>query len=99
MKRVELRTEVKEVLLGVFGETKVTLDMAEQVISGIEGIIRGVQEQMDEKESVKFADANFGSKFVKERSGVTKLGGEEKAWTKEAHWEGCVKATKPMKEL
>ena len=41
----------------------------------------------------------ISSKTVGERSGVTKLGGVEKAWTKPAHKEACVKALKSFKNI
>ena len=41
----------------------------------------------------------ISSKDVAERSGVTKLGNVEKAWTKPAHEEACVKALKSFKNI
>lgn len=41
----------------------------------------------------------ISSKTVGERSGVTKLGGVEKAWTKPAHKEACVKTLKSFKNI
>ena len=41
----------------------------------------------------------ISSKDVAERSGVTKLGNVEKAWTKPAHKEACVKALKSFKNI
>ena len=41
----------------------------------------------------------ISSKDVAERSGVTKLGDVEKAWTKPAHKEACVKALKNFKNI
>ena len=41
----------------------------------------------------------ISSKDVAERSGVTKLGDVEKAWTKPAHKEACVKALKSFKNI
>ena len=41
----------------------------------------------------------ISSKDVAERSGVTKLGDVEKAWTKPAHKEGCVKTLKSFKNI
>ena len=41
----------------------------------------------------------ISSKDVAERSGVTKLGDVEKAWTKPAHKEACVKALKSFKYI
>ena len=41
----------------------------------------------------------ISSKTVGERSGVTKLGDVEKAWTKPAHKEACVKALKSFKNI
>ena len=38
-------------------------------------------------------------KEVGERSGVTKLGDVEKAWTKPAHKEACVKTLKSFKNI
>ena len=41
----------------------------------------------------------ISSKEVGERSGVTKLGDVEKAWTKPAHKEACVKILKSFKNI
>ena len=41
----------------------------------------------------------ISSKEVAERSGVTKLGDVEKAWTKPAHKEATVKALKSFKNI
>ena len=41
----------------------------------------------------------ISSKEVGERSGVTKLGDVEKAWTKPAHKEACVKTLKSFKNI
>ena len=41
----------------------------------------------------------ISSKEVRERSGVTKLGDVEKAWTKPAHKEATVKALKSFKNI
>ena len=41
----------------------------------------------------------ISSKDVAERSGVTKLGNVEKAWTKPAHKEACVKVLKSFKNI
>ena len=41
----------------------------------------------------------ISSKEVGERSGVTKLGNVEKAWTKPAHKEACVKTLKSFKNI
>ena len=41
----------------------------------------------------------ISSKTVGERSGVTKLGDVEKAWTKPAHKEACIKTLKSFKNI
>ena len=41
----------------------------------------------------------ISSKTVKERSGVTKLGDVEKAWTKPTHKEACIKTLKSFKNI
>ena len=41
----------------------------------------------------------ISSKDVAERSGVTKLGDVEKAWTKPAHKEACVKTLKSFRNI
>ena len=41
----------------------------------------------------------ISSKDVKERSGVTKLGDVEKAWTKPAHKEACIKTLKSFRNI
>ena len=41
----------------------------------------------------------ISSKDVAERSGVTKLGDVERAWTKPAHKEACVKTLKSFKNI
>ena len=58
------------------------------------------------KESVLAGDTvtipeicKISSKEVGERSGVTKLGDVEKAWTKPAHKEACIKTLKSFKNI
>ena len=58
------------------------------------------------KESVLAGDTvtipeicKISSKDVAERSGVTKLGDVEKAWTKPAHKEACIKTLKSLKNI
>ena len=41
----------------------------------------------------------ISSKDVGERSGVTKLGDVERAWTKPAHKEACIKTLKSFKNI
>ena len=41
----------------------------------------------------------ISSKDVAERSGVTKLGDVESAWTKPAHKEACIKTLKSFKNI
>lgn len=41
----------------------------------------------------------ISSKEVGERSGITKLGDVEKAWTKPAHKEACIKTLKSFKNI
>ena len=41
----------------------------------------------------------ISSKEVAERSGVTKLGDVEKAWTKPAHKEACINTLKSFKNI
>ena len=41
----------------------------------------------------------ISSKDVPAKSGVTKLGGVEKPWSKPAHKEGCVRAVKSLKDI
>ena len=41
----------------------------------------------------------ISSKDVAERSGVTKLGDVEKAWTKPAHKEACIKTLKSFRNI
>lgn len=41
----------------------------------------------------------ISSKDVAERSGVTKLGDVEKAWTKPAHKEACIKTLPSFKKI
>ena len=41
----------------------------------------------------------ISSKDVGERSGVTKLGDVEKAWTKPAHKEACIKTLKSFRNI
>ena len=50
-------------------------------------------------ESCKVNDVTYSTVEVPSRSGVTKLGGEEKAWTTEAYTKVTVKAAKALKEL
>ncbi len=73
---------------------------AKKAIEVLESIIKSVQELGDTKESVKFADATFGCKEVKGRSGVTKMPGKpEVEWSTDDHMEGSVKASASMKKM
>ena len=85
MKRVELVKAVSE-------KFDVKQTEAKLMVEGMEEIILSVVKAEDE---VKFAGAKFGTKMVKGRSGV--MNGKE--WSTEDHVEGCVKATKELKEI
>ena len=94
MKKTDFLTNVKEkVAAQELNISKKDLDV---VMGAMEEVIYEAVKAGDE---VKFAGAKFVKKDVPAKSGTTVLGGEPKAWTKPAHSEGAVKATKVLKEL
>ena len=85
---------IKNIANKIEGATKKDIDV---VIDALTDVI---------KEAVLAGDTvtipeicKISSKDVAERSGVTKLGDVEKAWTKPAHKEACVKALKSFKNI
>ena len=58
-----------------------------------------IVEAVKSGDSVKFNEVTYSVKEVPERSGVSKLGGVEKAWVKPAHKEVNIKASKTLKNV
>ena len=66
----------------------------------IDALTDGIKEAVVAGDTVTIPEiCKISSKDVAERSGVTKLGDVEKAWTKPAHDEICFKISKSVKEL
>ena len=66
----------------------------------LDGFVNVIKEAVLAGDTVTIPEiCKISSKTVGERSGVTKLGGAEKAWTKPAHKEACVKTLKSFKNI
>ena len=92
MNKTEMITKIQETV-----DFEVTKKDLTQIIDAYSKVI---------KEAVLAGDTvtipeicKISSKEVAERSGVTKLGDVEKAWTKPAHKEATVKALKSFKNI
>ena len=92
MTKNELITKIQETV-----DFEVTTKDLTQIVDAYTNVI---------KEAVLAGDTvtipeicKISSKDVGERSGVTKLGDIEKAWTKPAHKEACIKTLKSFKNI
>ena len=66
----------------------------------LDGFVKVIKEAVLSGDTVTIPEiCKISSKDVGERSGVTKLGDVEKAWTKPAHKEACVKTLKSFKNI
>ena len=92
MKRADFIKKVSEVL-------EVSQVKAKEIIESIETVI--LDEVKTSKEAtVDFANATFGQKFVKGRTGEMKReDGTVIPWATEDHYEGSVKAKTALKDL
>ena len=74
---------------------------AGEIVDAFIDIVKtGIKEAVLAGDTVTIPEiCKISSKDVAERSGVTKLGDVEKAWTKPAHKEACVKALKSFKNI
>lgn len=92
MNKSEMINKIKETV-----EIEVTKKDVAQIVDAYSAVI---------KEAVLAGDTvtipeicKISSKDVAERSGVTKLGDVEKAWTKPAHKEACIKTLKSFRNI
>ena len=92
MNKTEMITKIQETV-----DFEVTKKDLAQIVDAYTKVI---------KESILAGDTvtipeicKISSKDVGERSGVTKLGDVEKAWTKPAHKEACIKTLKSFKNI
>ena len=92
MTKNEMITKIQEIV-----DFEVTKKDLTQIVDAYTNVI---------KEAVLAGDTvtipeicKISSKEVGERSGVTKLGDVEKAWTKPAHKEACIKTLKSFKNI
>ena len=92
MTKNEMITKIQETV-----DFEVTKKDLTQIVDALTDVI---------KEAVLVGDTvtipeicKISSKEVGERSGVTKLGDVEKAWTKPAHKEACIKTLKSFKNI
>ena len=74
----------------------VTQKEAFAILANVEAVITDAV--LDGKK-VKFANAEFGSKYVEAKTGVTKLKGEAMEYTTEAHTKGTVRALGSLKNI
>ena len=92
MNKTEMITKIQETV-----DFEVTKKDLAQIVDAYSKVI---------KEAVLAGDTvtipeicKISSKDVAERSGVTKLGDVEKAWTKPAHKEACIKTLKSFRNI
>lgn len=70
------------------------------LITILDGFVDVIKEAVLAGDTVTIPEiCKISSKDVAERSGVTKLGNVEKAWTKPAHKEATVKVLKSFKNI
>ena len=92
MNKTEMITKIQETV-----DFEVTKKDLAQIVDAYSKVI---------KEAVLAGDTvtipeicKISSKDVAERSGITKLGDVEKAWTKPAHKEACIKTLKSFRNI
>lgn len=76
---------------------KIIKDIVTQVVNALPDVVKDVVSKEDKISLLGFM--TFEKKHVAETSGVTKLDGTEKAWTKPAHDEIKVSLSKSYKAL
>ena len=92
MNKTEMITKIQETV-----DFEVTKKDLAQIVDAYSKVIK---EAILAGDTVTIPEiCKISSKDVAERSGVTKLGDVEKAWTKPAHKEACVKTLKSFKNI
>ena len=92
MNKNEMITKIQETV-----DFEVTKKDLAQIVDAYTKVIK---EAVLAGDTVTIPDiCKISSKDVAERSGVTKLGDVEKAWTKPAHKEACIKTLKSFKNI
>ena len=82
-------------------QEKIDIEVSKKDLNTIlDGFVNVIKEAVLAGDTVTIPEiCKISSKDVAERSGVTKLGDVEKAWTKPAHKEATVKALKSFKNI
>ena len=82
-------------------QENIDIEVSKKDLSTIlDGFVKVIKEAVLSGDTVTIPENwKISSKDVAERSGVTKLGDVEKAWTKPAHKEACVKTLKSFKNI
>ena len=82
-------------------QEKIDIEVSKKDLNTIlDGFVNVIKETVLAGDTVTIPEiCKISSKDVAERSGVTKLGDVEKAWTKPAHKEATVKALKSFKNI
>lgn len=79
----------------------IELDVSKKDLNEIfDGFVDAIKDIVVSGDSVTIPGiCKISSKDVPAKSGVTRLGGVEKPWSKPAHKEGCVKVSKSLKNI
>ena len=82
-------------------QEKIDIEVSKKDLNTIlDGFVNVIKEAVLAGDTVTIPEiCKISSKDVAERSGVTKLGDVEKAWTKPAHKEATVKVLKSFKNI
>ena len=82
-------------------QDKIELEVSKKDLNAIfDGMVAVIKDAVLAGDTVTIPEiCKISSKDVPAKSGVTKLGGVEKPWSKPAHKEGYVKAVKSLKDI
>ena len=82
-------------------QENIEIEVSKKDLSTIlDGFVKVIKEAVLAGDTVTIPEiCKISSKDVAERSGVTKLGDVEKAWTKPAHKEACIKTLKSFRNI
>lgn len=102
MENIRLKGEIKMTKTEMIGAVANKINGATKKDVGvvIDALTDVIKEAVIAGDTVTIPEiCKISSKDVPAKSGVTKLGGVEKPWSKPAHKEGCVKAVKSLKDI
>ena len=90
------KEQLLELLISKFEEVTTKKD-AEAMLKVVDDVIEVVSESLEEDKNVTVGKyIKIENKLIGERSGVSKMGGIEKPWTKPKHREIKIKNTKAL---